>query len=78
MGQIDLTSDATTWRSFCLARLRRLVYLAAEADAADVAEWRRLAHHSTFSVFCDCVAAGAEDEARAILAQEITAPGRPC
>jgi hypothetical protein len=67
MQHVDGLADAATWRSFCLGRLRRLVYLADEAELAGVPEWRRLAQRSAFSVFQDCVALGAEDEARAIM-----------
>jgi hypothetical protein len=79
MQHVDGRADAETGRRFCLARRRRLVYRAAAAEAAGVPEWRRLAQRSAFSVFRDCVALGAEEEARAILAGGAAAvPGPGC
>lgn len=56
---------------FFLTRLQRFARLAAAADASDIAQWRRLARHSTLSAYRDCAAIGLEKEAREILGRTI-------
>ena len=56
---------------FFLNRLQRFARLAATADASDIAQWRRLARHSTLSAYRDCAAIGLEKEARDILGRAI-------
>ena len=59
--------SAPALRSLFLARLERCAGLASAADQSAPPRWQALARRATLSTYRDCVALGAETEARAIL-----------
>lgn len=67
MGQNDEQLNAATLEIFFIKRLTRFARLAAEADASQIPQWRRLARASTLSAYRDCATLGLEREAREIL-----------
>ena len=54
-------------RDLFLARLERCAALATAPDELEDSAWPELARRATLSTYRDCVALGAETEARAIL-----------
>jgi hypothetical protein len=59
-------------RSLFLARLERCARLAATADQSESRAWSGLARRATLSTYRDCVAIGAEAEARDILGRALS------
>jgi hypothetical protein len=64
-------ASAPALRSLFLARLERCARLASSADKSEVRAWQGLARRATLSTYRDCVALGAEDEARDILGRAL-------
>lgn len=54
---------------FFLNRLTRFARIAAEADASQIPQWRRLARAATLSAYRDCASINLERQAREILSQ---------
>jgi hypothetical protein len=71
---MEITPIANTpaLRSLFLARLERCARLASSADRSEARAWQSLARRATLSTYRDCVALGAEDEARDILGRALS------
>lgn len=67
MNQQHESLNVPNLERFFLNRLARFARLAAEADASQIPQWRRLARAATLSAYRDCASIGLEREARDIL-----------
>jgi hypothetical protein len=64
--------SAPALRRLFLGRLERCARLASAADKSAAAPWPELARRATLSTYRDCVALGAEAEARDILGRTLS------
>ncbi|HEY3111243.1 MAG TPA: hypothetical protein VGL23_20975 [Chloroflexota bacterium] len=62
---------ALALRRLFLGRLERCARLASAADKSAASPWQALARRATLSTYRDCVALGAEAEARDILGRTL-------
>jgi hypothetical protein len=60
-------ADLTVLERFMLVRLDRFVRVSRSAEQDGPPQWQRLARHSVFSTYRDCVELGLVSEARAIV-----------
>ena len=63
--------SAPALRRLFLGRLERCARLASAAERTETGAWRALARRATLSTYRDCVAIGAETEARDILGRTL-------